>query len=96
MVPLCFSLCHIVTWNCGGGNGLGIPTRFRSYGPEKATQWLETRLTKIEEQLERKFLPQIKHKFFVENGFAISNIRPACHREVTSNGRCQSGPQSQL
>ena len=37
--------------NSSGGNGLGIPTRFRSYGLEKATQWLETRLTKIEEEL---------------------------------------------
>ena len=37
--------------NSGGGNGLGIPTRFRFDGIEKATQWLETRLTKIEEQL---------------------------------------------
>ena len=37
--------------NSGGGNGLGILTRFRFHGPEKAMQWLETRLTKIEEQL---------------------------------------------
>ena len=37
--------------NGGGGNGLGIPTRFRFHGPEKAMLWLETRLTKIEEQL---------------------------------------------
>ena len=37
--------------NSGGGNGLGILTRFRFYGPEKTMQWLETRLTKIEEQL---------------------------------------------
>ena len=35
----------------GGGYGLGIPAKFRFYGPEKATQWLEMRLTKIEEQL---------------------------------------------
>ena len=37
--------------NSGRSYGLEIPTRFRLYGPEKATQWLETRLTKIEEQL---------------------------------------------
>ena len=60
VVPLCFSLCHIVTWNRGGGNGLGIPTRFRSYGPEKATQWLETILTKIEEQLKESVNSYLK------------------------------------
>ena len=37
--------------NSGGGTGLGILTRFRFYGPEKTTQWLETRVTKIKEQL---------------------------------------------
>ena len=37
--------------NCVGGYGLEILERFCFYEPEKATQWLETRLTKIEEQL---------------------------------------------
>ena len=32
----------------GGGYGLEIPARFRFHGPEKATQWLEMKLTKIE------------------------------------------------
>ena len=54
------SLCHIVTWNRGGGNGLGIPTSVRSYGSEKATQWLETRLTKIEEQLKESVNSYLK------------------------------------
>ena len=35
----------------GGGYGLKIPARFCFYGPEKSTQWLETRLTKNEGQL---------------------------------------------
>ena len=60
VVPLYFSLWHIVTWNRGGGNGLGIPPRFRFYGPEKATQWLETRLTKIEEQLKESVNSYLK------------------------------------
>ena len=30
---------------------LKVLVRFHFYGPEKITQWLETRLTKIEEQL---------------------------------------------
>ena len=34
-----------------GGYEVEIPARFCFYGPEKATQWLETRLTKIEQQL---------------------------------------------
>ena len=55
-----FLSLSIVTWNRGGGNGLGIPTRFRSYGPEKATQWLETRLTKIEEQLKESVNSYLK------------------------------------
>ena len=33
-----------------GGYGLEIPARFCFYGPEKATQWLETKPAKIEEQ----------------------------------------------
>ena len=37
--------------DCGGGYGLEIPARFRFYGTEKSTQWIETRLTKIEEHL---------------------------------------------
>ena len=37
--------------NCEVGYGFEIPSRIRFYGPEKATQCLETRLTKIEEQL---------------------------------------------
>ena len=37
--------------NHGGDYGLHIPARFRFYGPEKAMQSLETRLTKIEKQL---------------------------------------------
>ena len=49
-----FYLEHEVTRrrvNCAGVYGLKVPARFRFYGPEKATQWLEMRLTKIEEQL---------------------------------------------
>ena len=60
VAPLCLSLCHIVTRNRGGGNGLGIPTRFRSHGSEKATQWLETRLTKVEEQLKESVNSYLK------------------------------------
>ena len=38
--------------NHGGGcYGLEISAMFRSYEAEKATQWLESRLTKIEEQI---------------------------------------------
>ena len=37
--------------NSGGGYGLEILAWFRFYEPEKPTQWLETRLTKIEKQL---------------------------------------------
>ena len=36
--------------NREGGYGLEIPARFCFYGPKKATQCLETKLTKIEEQ----------------------------------------------
>ena len=36
--------------NHEGGYGLEILARFCLYRPEKATQWLETRLTKTEEQ----------------------------------------------
>ena len=36
--------------NHEGGYGLEILARFCLYRPEKATQWLETRLTKIEQQ----------------------------------------------
>ena len=32
----------------GGGYGLEIPARFHFHGPEKATRWLEMKLTKIE------------------------------------------------
>ena len=54
-----FSLPHYyveleVTGKCvnsGGGYGLEILAWFRFYEPEKSTQWLETRLTKIEKQL---------------------------------------------
>ena len=50
--------------------GLKFRQGFVFYGSEKATQWLETRLIKIEEQLkERKLLPQTKHKFLVEEWF---------------------------
>ena len=56
--------------NRGGGYGLEIQFTFRFYGPEKATHWLETRLTKIEEQLrEPKLFPQIKFNFLVEQWF---------------------------
>ena len=37
--------------NRSGGYGHEISARFCFYGSRKVTQWLETRLTKIEEQL---------------------------------------------
>ena len=57
VIPLYLSLLHCyleleVTGkrvNREGGYGLEIPARFCFYGPEKATQWLETRLTKMNE-----------------------------------------------
>ena len=48
-----FFLEHEVTGkrvNHEGGYGLEIPEKFCFYGPEKATQCLETRLKKIKEQ----------------------------------------------
>ena len=59
VVPLYLSLPHSyleleVTGkrvNREDGYGLKIPPRFHFYWPEKTKQWLETRLTKIEEQL---------------------------------------------
>ena len=58
VVPLYLSLPHSylepeVTRKhvkSGGSYGLEIPSRSCFYGPEKFTQWLETRLTNIEEQ----------------------------------------------
>ena len=54
VVPFYISLPHCyleleVTGKCV--NGLEIPGRLHFYGPEKATQCLEMRLTKLEEQL---------------------------------------------
>ena len=58
VVPLYLSLLHFyleheVTRklvNHEGDYGLEIPAMFCFYGPEKATQCLETRLAKIKEQ----------------------------------------------
>ena len=42
--------------NRGVGYGVEIAARFHFYVPEKATQWLKTRLKKIEEQLKKSVI----------------------------------------
>ena len=49
--PLCYLELEATGKHVNHGYELEIPPRFHFYGPEKRTQWLETRLTKIEEQL---------------------------------------------
>ena len=52
MVSLYLSLPHFqLELEVTGTVVVVMDLRFRFYGPENATQWLETRLTKIEEKL---------------------------------------------
>ena len=62
--------------------GLKILARFRFYGPEKATQWLATRLTKTEEQLKESINYYLKRSINLlwKNGFVVTNIRPVSYR----------------
>ena len=78
--------------------GLKFRQGFVFYGPEKATQWLETRLIKIEEQLKESVNYCLKQNtsFLWKNGFVILNIRPVRFRNVTSKSRSQSGPQESV
>ena len=48
-----------------GGYGLEIPARSRFYRPEKAKYWLETRLTKTEEQLKESVNYFLKLNIFL-------------------------------
>ena len=55
--------------NRAGGYGFEIPARFRFYGSKKARQWLETRLTKIEEQLNESVNYCLNYDSTVEEWF---------------------------
>ena len=78
--------------------GLKFRQGFVFYGSEKATQWLEKRLIKIEEQLKESVNYCLKQNtsFLWKNGFVILNIRPVRFRNVTSKRRSQSGPQKSV
>ena len=56
--------------NGEGGYGAEILARFRFYGPEKAIGvGNKTNKNQRTIKIERKLLPQIKHKFLVEEWF---------------------------
>ena len=65
---------------------------------EKATQCLETGLTKMKEQLKESINYYLKQNISLlwKNGFVIPSIRSVCYREVSSKRRCQSGPQKSV